>query len=130
MPLKASRSTNNEAIERIKNLKLTNEKLELETKILQHQRSAMGVLLEWLKAGALPAAIITVFVSLLLGIEQIRQQSLTRENQRIEKNISLLVDSNRQAKLAGVAGLGLFFRSDYPAFHDTVLQYLVSTYVI
>lgn len=115
-----------EAEARIQKLKLEQDKLRLEKRSLRRQLSFHGVALEWLKASTVPAALIGVFVTLYVGIAQLRQAQDGRSAERLESAITRLSSTRVNERLAGVAALRLLVYSNDRERQYSALHFLIS----
>lgn len=113
------------------------DKLVLEQATLRRQLSRQGMLLEWLKAATVPVALIGVFVTFTLGIEQLRQAEQarraqaeqlqeTRDDERFDKALSRLASQNAKERVTGISGLQLFISAASPKRHSPTLHFLLN----
>jgi uncharacterized protein YjbI with pentapeptide repeats len=103
---------------------LLHSKLELEIRQLKDQTSRSNNLLEWVKAGATPIAVIALIWTMFVGYRQIRDNTETRDEERFDKAVSRLGSSNSSERLTGVAGLGLFLTERQKGRHVATLTFM------
>ena len=119
-----------ETAARIEKLRLERRKLILDVSTAERTLSWHGTCLEWLKAATVPAALLGVFVTFLIGSSQLRQTQDARDSERFDKALSRLAALNVSERLTGVAGLRLFLDPHDRARHAPALQFLVSALAI
>ena len=115
-----------ETRERIDKLKLEREKLQLEHHLLRRQLSKQGVWLEWLKAATVPAALIGVLVTSIIGFDQVRQIEENRAADRLDKTLTRLASDRVEDRIPAVSSLGLFLNEPDERRRAVGLQFLVN----
>jgi hypothetical protein len=101
------------------------EKLDLEKQLLRRQLSRPGHAMEWLKAAAIPSALLGAAIALYVGFNQIRQSELNRDAERFDKALSRLAGVEASDRITGVAGLRVFISDSRSPFQTQALEYLV-----
>lgn len=96
-----------EARLRVEKLVLEQEKLKLETQTLGRVASRQGLWLEWLKAASVPVAVLSVFVTAIIGSVQLSQAAQARANERLDKAVTRLLAASAGERQTGVASLRL-----------------------
>ena len=119
---------NAEARARIEKVALEQEKLRLESRALRRQLSLHGLLLEWMKAATVPAAVLGVLVTYIIGTWQFRETEEGRAADRFDKALSrLATPDNALARMTGVAGLRQFLADGKDEHQLEAVRYLVTT---
>src|SRR5580704_3328910 len=119
-----------EAGSRIERLRLEKQKQILELRSLVRSLSWHGTSLEWLKAATVPAALLGVLVTFMIGSNQIQQTQDARDSERFDRALSRLASSSTNERLTGVAGLRLFLATQNNLRHAATLQFLVNAAAI
>ena len=101
-------------------------KIKLEQDQIRKQLSRSGRIMEWLKASAGVAAILGLFITSFFSWQQIRQGSVSRDEERFDKAITRLGSQNASERLTGLAGLQLFLTKSQEAKHEATLLFLVN----
>jgi hypothetical protein len=115
-----------EAEKRIENLILEQDKLQLERVSLRRLVSWHGTLLEWLKAATVPAALLGVLVTFLIGTGQVRQAEEGRAADRFDKALTRLASKHPGERITGISGLRLFLlEPDHLSSHATTMHFLI-----
>ena len=83
-------------------------KLELENKALSRQLSWHGILVEWLKATAVPVTLLGAVLAFYVGFRQLRQSEQNRLGDRFDKALTRLASKNPTERITGVSSLRLF----------------------
>src|SRR3712207_6007588 len=104
-----------EALARLDKVDLEKDKLRLEQKVLNTQLSRAGRCLEWLKAATPPVAVISVAVTLWVGIGQIYQVEENRAADRFEKALNRLSSKEPNERIAGISSIRLFLSDQNPS---------------
>lgn len=106
-------------------------KLIEETKALKRQSSTSARQIEWLKAIAGTAGVVTAFVGLVglfLSIWQYQTEEIAKressELQQINHSIGLLAEENPAKRLAGISSLESFMREGNPTTQKQVFSVL------
>ncbi|HLJ87634.1 MAG TPA: pentapeptide repeat-containing protein [Candidatus Angelobacter sp.] len=81
--------------------------------------------MEWLKAAAVPAAILGAAITLYIGLGEIRQAEQNRDADRFDKALSRLASGENSHRVTGVAGLQLFADDSKSPLQAQALVYLV-----
>jgi hypothetical protein len=102
------------------------EKIRLEKRLLERQLSSAGLVMEWLKAATVPAALIAAAITFLVGYGQITQSVQSRDADRFDKALSRLASEKANDRLTGVAGLRLFADDPTSPLRVPALQFLVN----
>jgi hypothetical protein len=87
--------------------------------------SAQGVILEWLKASTVPAALLGVLVTFMVGSGNLRESQENRVADRFDKALARLASANARERVTGVFGLKLFLGERNPEHQRQALHYLV-----
>lgn len=135
---------NVEARVRIAKFRLEMEKIAIDKVLAQRQLAWPGVVLEWVKAGSVFAALVGIAVTLFLGQQQsqnaqlasvraadaarnqTRQSEENRAADRFDKALSRLANPDIGVRLTGVAGLRLFLKDDNARHQEEALHYLIT----
>jgi uncharacterized protein YjbI with pentapeptide repeats len=102
------------------------EKLLRERQLLDRQLSTQGLLIEWLKAAAVPITLLGAIVAFYTGFGQLQQASRSQAADRFDKALSRLSSDRVEEKLTGISGLQLFLESQDAQFQEQTLQYLIN----
>jgi uncharacterized protein YjbI with pentapeptide repeats len=102
------------------------EKLIRERKLLDRQLSTQGLLIEWLKAAAVPVTLLGAILAFYTGFGQLQQASRSQAADRFDKALTRLSGDRVEEKLTGISGLQLFLGSQDVQFQEQTLQYLVN----
>ena len=115
-----------EAQKRIEKLSLEQETLRLEKRSLLRQLSWTGVLLEWLKAATVPAAVLGVLVTYIVGLGQFREAEEARAADRFDKSLTRLASDKASDRITGISGLRLFLSEPSQSRHTAALHFLIN----
>jgi uncharacterized protein YjbI with pentapeptide repeats len=115
-----------EAIARIEKLDLEHTKLRLEQRALERQISRQGYVLEWLKALAVPAALLGVIASFVVGTGQLEQLAEGQAAERFERAITRLSSVRPNDRIAGISSLRIFLSGSDVGRQAAVLDFLIN----
>ena len=109
------------------------QKLIAETRLLRHQFSVGARFVEWLKAIAGMAGVLTAIIALVglyVSISRFQAEDettrKTQQQEQLNRSIALLADDNKAKQLAGISTLESFIRSDDPIIHKQILSVLAN----
>lgn len=105
---------------------LETEKLSLEKRLLQRQLSAQGLLMAWLQAASVPAALFGAILAFFVGFSQLRQGSENQAADRFDKALTRLASTRPEERVTGVSGLQLFLRDGNVLLQNQALQFLIN----
>jgi hypothetical protein len=103
------------------------EKLVLERRVLQRQLSTQGILLEWLKAAAVPVTLLGAILAFYIGFGQLKQSGEAQTAERFDKALTRLASEQPDQRMTGVEGIRLFLRVQEPEWHLQALSFLINT---
>jgi len=109
---------------------LERQKLELEKQLLQRQLSAAGATMEWLKAAAVPVAVLGAAISFFIGFGQINQAEQNRSVDRFDKALTRLASDKVNERITGVSGLRLFLAESGSLLQGSALHFLVNAVAV
>jgi hypothetical protein len=101
-------------------------KLSLEKRLLQRQLSVQGLLMTWLQAASVPAALFGATLAFFVGFGQLRQGADNQAADRFDKALTRLADTRPDARMTGVSGLELFLSDGSPLLQKQALQFLIN----
>ncbi len=104
-------------------------KQQLETQKLEYDLGS-GRRLEWIKAFGPYFTGLGLFVTLGLGISQLRQSQQSREDERFERAVTRLASQQTAERLTGIAGLQQFLTSSDSQRQESTLTFIVNAAVI
>jgi uncharacterized protein YjbI with pentapeptide repeats len=102
------------------------EKLLRERQLLDRQLSKQGLLIEWLKAAAVPVTLLGAILAFYTGFGQLQQASRNQTADRFDKALARLSGDRVEEKLTGISGLQLFLETQDIQFQEQTLQYLIN----
>ena len=102
------------------------EKLALERRLLQRQLSTQGILLEWLKAAAVPVTLLGAILAFYIGFGQLKQSGESQTAERFDKALTRLASEQPDQRMTGVEGVRLFLRAQQPEWHLQALSFLIN----
>ncbi|MBI4166925.1 MAG: pentapeptide repeat-containing protein [Acidobacteria bacterium] len=105
-------------------------KLKLEQQQLRFQLSFWGRLLEYLKAATGIAAIGGLLFAFVSSNRQLKQISVSRDEERFDRAVSRLGSDNPAERLSGVSGLHLFLEPAQTSRQRATLLFLVNAIAI
>lgn len=105
------------------------EKLRLEIKKLRFETSTARYL-EVFKGLGVVVTSLGIVGTILLGISQLRQTQLSRDDERFEREISRLGSPQATERLTGLAGIQQFLRAEDATRQENALRYLINAAVI
>lgn len=103
------------------------EKLLLERRSLVRQLSWVGEVREWLKAATVPAALVGVIVTFLVGAKQVHEIQENRSSDRFDKALARLASANIRERMTGVSGLQMFLSENDTTRKEASLLFLVGS---
>jgi uncharacterized protein YjbI with pentapeptide repeats len=116
-----------EAQRRIVKIRLENQKIRLEQRLLKRQLSKQGLAMEWLKSVTVPVALLGAAITLYVGFGQINQSEQNRLADRFDKALVRLASDKLNERITGVSGLRLFvIGPESTSFRGPALHYLVN----
>jgi uncharacterized protein YjbI with pentapeptide repeats len=115
-----------EAQARIAKLALEQQKLTLEHKSLARQLSLQGLLLEWLRAATVPAALLAAALTFYVGYGQLRQSEENRVADRFDKALARLASEKTNERMTGVSGLRLFLKDQNEFRQTAAIHFLIN----
>ena len=102
------------------------DKLALEVRVLRHQTSMTGRFLGILQASAVPAALLGVLVTFIIGTNQVKETEENRTAERFDGAVTKLASDKASERLAGASGLSLFVSAGNREWNAPALQYLIN----
>ncbi len=105
-------------------------KLELETRKLQFDLSWKARVFAGMTGIGALATSLGIIGTLWLGINQLRQTQISRDDERFERSVSRLASQSANERLTGLAGIQQFLTSSDPSRQESTLTYLVNAVVI
>jgi hypothetical protein len=102
------------------------QKLSLEQRLLTRQLSLQGLLIEWLKAAAVPVTLLGAITAFFIGFGQLRQNAENQTAERFDKSLTRLASERADERMTGVSGLQLFLRARDSSLQEQTLQFLIN----
>lgn len=102
------------------------QKLLLEQRLLVRQLSLQGLLIEWLKAAAVPVTLLGAILAFFIGFGQLRQTSENQVAERFDKSLTRLASERADERMTGVSGLQLFLHARDDTLQEQTLQFLIN----
>jgi uncharacterized protein YjbI with pentapeptide repeats len=104
-------------------------KLDLEIRKLQFD-VATGKWLELFKAIGPVVTSLGIIGTLVLGISQLKQTQVSRDDERFERSVARLGSSQPSERLTGLAGIQQFLKTPDVSRQESTLRYLINAAVI
>lgn len=101
-------------------------KLDLEIRKLQFEVTT-GKRLELFKAVAPLVTSLGILGTLFVGLWQMRQTQVSRDDDRFERSVTRLGSTQANERLTGLAGIQQFLKSPDPARQESTLRYFQRT---
>jgi hypothetical protein len=101
-------------------------KLSLEQRLLTRQLSLQGLLIEWLKAAAVPVTLLGAITAFFIGFGQLRQNAENQTAERFDKSLTRLASERADERMTGVSGLQLFLHARDTSLQEQTLQFLIN----
>lgn len=102
------------------------QKLSLEQRLLTRQLSLQGLLIEWLKAAAVPVTLLGAITAFFIGFGQLRQNAENQTAERFDKSLTRLASERADERMTGVSGLQLFLHARDTSLQEQTLQFLIN----
>jgi len=105
---------------------LETRKLLLETRLIERQMSAPGILMAWLQVASVPVALLGAILAFFVGFGQLRQGADNLAAERFDKALSRLASARPDERMTGVSGLQLFLSDTNPLLQKQALEFLIN----
>jgi hypothetical protein len=93
---------------------------------LTRQLSLQGLLIEWLKAAAVPVTLLGAITAFFIGFGQLHQNAENQAAERFDKSLTRLASERADERMTGVSGLQLFLHARDSSLQEQTLQFLIN----
>jgi hypothetical protein len=93
---------------------------------LARQLSLQGLLIEWLKAAAVPVTLLGAILAFFIGFGQLRQTSEYQVAERFDKALTRVASERADERMTGVSGLQIFLHGRDSSLQEQTLQFLIN----